>query len=126
MITLTDKNRFNALQNGEVDVVFFHTTKTATRSSAVGADFLPISFYDGTGVLVKKADEIKHIKDLDGGTICTTQGSTTEAVWADYIKGHHCKPTTQVLTYQDLNTMFAPTHRGRPHPQTHTQTPHVR
>src|SRR3546814_775938 len=113
MITLTDKNRFNALQNGEVDVVFFHTTKTATRSSAVGADFLPISFYDGTGVLVKKADEIKHIKDLDGGTICTTQGSTTEAVWADYIKGHHWQPTTQVLTYQDLNKLFAALNSGR-------------
>ncbi|TCT08671.1 transporter substrate-binding domain-containing protein [Paralcaligenes ureilyticus] len=113
MIALTDKNRFNALQNGEVDVVFFHTTVTATRATAVGADFLPVNFYDGTGVLVKKADKIAHIADLNGGTICTTQGSTTEAVWADYIKSHKWEKTTQVLTYQDLDKLFAALNGGR-------------
>jgi general L-amino acid transport system substrate-binding protein len=113
MITLTDKNRFNALQNGEVDVVFFHTTITATRASVVGADFLPVNFYDGTGVLVKKADKIAHIADLNGGTICTTQGSTTEAEWADYIKEHKWDPHTQVLTYQDLDKLFAALNSGR-------------
>ncbi|WP_353146918.1 transporter substrate-binding domain-containing protein [Pollutimonas bauzanensis] len=113
MVALTDKSRFNALQNGEVDVVFFHTTVTATRASVVGAAFLPVNFYDGTGVLVKKADKIGAIADLDGGTICTTQGSTTEAVWADYIKGHKWQPTTQVLTYQDLDKLFAALNSGR-------------
>jgi general L-amino acid transport system substrate-binding protein len=113
MITLTDKNRFNALQNGEVDVVFFHTTVTATRASVVGADFLPVNFYDGTGVLVKKADKIAHISDLNGGTICTTQGSTTEAEWADYIKEHKWDSHTQVLTYQDLDKLFAALNSGR-------------
>ncbi|NYT61004.1 amino acid ABC transporter substrate-binding protein [Alcaligenaceae bacterium] len=113
MVALTDKNRFNALQNGEVDVVFFHTTITATRATVVGAAFLPVNFYDGTGVLVKKADKIKSISDLDGGTICTTQGSTTEAVWADYIKSHKWQSTTQVLTYQDLDKLFAALNSGR-------------
>lgn len=113
MVALTDKNRFNALQNGEVDVVFFHTTITATRATVVGAAFLPVNFYDGTGVLVKKADKIGKIDDLNGGTICTTQGSTTEAVWADYIKGHKWDPATQVLTYQDLDKLFAALNTGR-------------
>ena len=113
MIALTDKNRFNALQNGEVDVVFFHTTVTATRSTVVGASYLPVNFYDGTGVLVKKADKISSIDDLNGGTICTTQGSTTEAVWADYIKGHKWDSKTQVLTYQDLDKLFAALNSGR-------------
>ncbi|MBV2181878.1 MAG: transporter substrate-binding domain-containing protein [Castellaniella sp.] len=113
ILTLTDKNRFNAVQNGEADVVFFHTTVTTTRATAVGAAFLPVSFYDGTGVLVKKADQIKSINDLNGGTICTTQGSTTEAVWADYIKGHKWDPKTQVLTYQDLDKLFAALNSGR-------------
>ena len=113
MVALTDKNRFNALQNGEVDVVFFHTTITATRASVVGAAFLPVNFYDGTGVLVKKADKIGSIADLNGGTICTTQGSTTEAVWADYIKGNKWDAATQVLTYQDLDKLFAALNTGR-------------
>ncbi|MEO6959386.1 MAG: transporter substrate-binding domain-containing protein [Burkholderiaceae bacterium] len=112
-VVLTDKTRFNALQNGEVDVLFFHTTITPTRASSVGADFLPINFYDGAGVLVKAADKFQHINELDGGTICTTQGSTTEAVWADYIKGHNWKKTTKVLTYSDLDKLFAALSSGR-------------
>src|SRR3546814_3990819 len=32
---------------------------------------------------------------------------------ADYIKGHHWQPTTQVLTYQDLNKLFAALNSGR-------------
>lgn len=112
-VIVTDKNRFNAVQNGEVDVVFAHTTVTATRTSAVGADFLPINFYDGAGALVKTADQFQHINDLNGGTICTTQGSTTETVWADYIKANNWKTTTQVLTYADLDKLFAALNSGR-------------
>jgi general L-amino acid transport system substrate-binding protein len=112
-VILTDKNRFNAIQTGEVDVVFFHTTITTTRDSAVGVDFLPVNFYDGTGVLVKKSLGIQHVAGLNGATICTTQGSTTEAEWSDYIKAHNWKSSTKLLTYQDLDKLFAALMSGR-------------
>ena len=111
-VILTDKNRFNAIQTGEVDVVFFHTTITTTRDSAVGVDFLPVNFYDGTGVMVKKSLGVSHVSGLNGATICTTQGSTTEAEWSDYIQSHHWKGS-KVLTYQDLDKLFSALMSGR-------------
>lgn len=112
-VILTDKNRFNAIQTGEVDVVFFHATITETRDSAVGVDFLPINFYDGTGVLVKKSLGVDHVSDLDGATICTTQGSSTETQWQTYIKAHDWSDSTKVLTYRDLNSLFNALMSGR-------------
>jgi general L-amino acid transport system substrate-binding protein len=112
-VIVTDKSRFNALQTGQADVVFAHTTVTATRESAVGVTFLPITFYDGTGVLVKKSLGVAHISDLDGATICTTQGSATEVMWSAYIKAHNWKPSTKVLTYQDTDKLFAAFDTGR-------------
>ena len=112
-VILTDKNRFNAIQTGEVDVVFFHTTITLTRSSTVGADFLPVNFYDGTGVMVKRSLGVKHVSGLNGATICTTQGSSTQKQWSNYINAHHWNKSTKVLTYRDLSKLFDALKSGR-------------
>jgi general L-amino acid transport system substrate-binding protein len=54
-VPLDARVRFQAVQNGEVDVAFRNTTVTANRDGALGVDFLPVTFYDGQGVMVKKA-----------------------------------------------------------------------
>lgn len=112
-VVVTDKSRFNALRTGQADVVFAHTTETPTRESAVGVAFLPVTFYDGTGLLVKSSLKAKHVGDLNGATICTTQGSGTEVMWAGYLKAHNWKPSTKVLTYQDTDKLFAALNSGR-------------
>jgi general L-amino acid transport system substrate-binding protein len=112
-VIVTDKSRFNALRTGQVDVVFAHSTMTTTRESAVGVTFLPVNFYDGTGLLVKTTLGAKHASDLNGATICTTQGSGTEVMWANYIKAHSWKSSTKVLTYQDTDKLFAALNSGR-------------
>ncbi|MEM5343400.1 transporter substrate-binding domain-containing protein [Paraburkholderia azotifigens] len=112
-VIVTDKSRFNALRTGQADVVFAHTTVNATRASAVGVTFLPATFFDGNGILVKSSLKAKHIGDLNGATICTTQGSGTEVLWAGYIKAHNWKPSTKVLTYQDTDKLFAALTSGR-------------
>lgn len=77
-VVVTDKSRFNAVQTNQVDVVFAHTTVKPGRESAITVDFLPIYFYDGNGVMVK-GDKIKSVKELNGATICTTQGLSHRA-----------------------------------------------
>lgn len=111
-VTVTDKSRFNAVQTNQVDVVFAHTTVKPGRESAITVDFLPIYFYDGNGVMVK-GSKIRSVKDLDGATICTTQGSATEQTLAGYIKAQNWKPTTKVLTYENLEKLFAAMESGR-------------
>jgi len=111
-VNVTDKSRFNAVQTNQVDVVFAHTTVKPARESAITVDFLPIYFYDGNGVMVKGA-KIKSVKELKGGTLCTTQGSATEQTLSTYIKAQGWGSTTKVLTYENLEKLFAAMDSGR-------------
>ena len=111
-VVVTDKSRFNAVQTNQVDVVFAHTTVKPGRESAITIDFLPIYFYDGNGVMVK-GTKIKSVKDLNGATICTTQGSATEQTLAGYIKAQGWSASTKVLTYENLEKLFAAMESGR-------------
>ena len=51
---LTAKERFTALQSGEVDVLSRNTTWTSNRDSAQGLNFAGVTYYDGQGFLVNK------------------------------------------------------------------------
>jgi len=113
-VTVTDKSRFNAVQTGQVDVVFAHTTFKAVRESAITVDFLPLYFYDGTGVMVK-GNQIKSVSQLNGATLCTTQGSATEQTLATYIKAQGFSSQTKVLTYENQEKLFAAIEAGRCH-----------
>ena len=111
-VVVTDKSRFNALQTGQADVVFAHTTVKPVRESAVGIDFLPINFYDGTGLMVKTSANVKSVDELAGATICTTQGSGTESTLAGVIKARKLK-NVKVLTFENLEKLFAALESGR-------------
>ncbi|MEC8484116.1 MAG: transporter substrate-binding domain-containing protein, partial [Pseudomonadota bacterium] len=44
---LSAKERFTALQSGEIDVLSRNTTWTYTRDTSLGLDFTTTNFYDG-------------------------------------------------------------------------------
>ena len=54
-VPLTAKERFTALQSGEVDVLSRNTTWTMTRDTALGLNFAGVNYYDGQGFMVKKS-----------------------------------------------------------------------
>ena len=81
---LTAAERFTAVQTGEVDVLFRNSTYTLQRDgSNVGMEFMPITFYDGQGMMVRRALNAETLEDLDGATICVQSGTTTELNLAD-------------------------------------------
>jgi len=110
-VTVTDKSRFTALQTGQVDVVFAHTTVKPARESAITIDFLPITFWDGTGAMVKTASKVTKLDDLEGANLCTTQGSGTEATIANMLKAKGW--SNQVLTYENLEKLYGALGSGR-------------
>lgn len=79
----TAKERFTKLQAGEGDVIIRNTTWTMSRDTDLGANFGPTTFYDGQGIMVRKADGIESLSDLDGASICVQTGTTTELNLAD-------------------------------------------
>ena len=95
-VPLTAKDRFAAIQAGQVDVLARTTTWTLSRDTANGLDFRAVDFYDGQGFLVRADSGLKSASELDGASICLTQGSTAELNTSDYFraKGMKYKPVT--------------------------------
>jgi general L-amino acid transport system substrate-binding protein len=82
----TANERFPVLQSGEVDVLIRNTTWTISRDTSLGFDFSPTTFYDGQGMMVRKASGITSLEGLAGGTICVQSGTTTEKNLADVFR----------------------------------------
>ncbi len=93
-VPLNAKERFTALQSGEVDVLSRNTTWTLQRDAALGLNFVGTTYYDGQGFMVKKDLGIKSATELDGASVCVQSGTTTELNLADYfrVKGMNYKP----------------------------------
>jgi general L-amino acid transport system substrate-binding protein len=85
-VPTTAKERFTALQSGEIDVLSRNTTWTLARDSSLGLSFVGANYYDGQGLMVKKALNVKSAKELDGATVCVQTGTTTELNLADYFR----------------------------------------
>ncbi|MEX2642630.1 MAG: amino acid ABC transporter substrate-binding protein [Acetobacterales bacterium] len=77
-IPLSSVQRFPALQSGEVDILSRTTTINLTRDAALGFNFSPVTFYTGTGFMVRKDLNVTKVDEMDGATICVLPGSTTE------------------------------------------------
>lgn len=77
-VPLTANERFTALQTGQVDVLLRNTTWTTQRDGEFGIDFGPTTYYDGQGLQVKAELGVSSIAELDGASICTLTGTTTE------------------------------------------------
>ncbi|MED5500324.1 MAG: amino acid ABC transporter substrate-binding protein [Pseudomonadota bacterium] len=86
---LTAKERFTALQSGEVDVLSRNTTWTAMRDNALGLNFTGVTFYDGQAFMVSKDLGVSSLKELNGATICIQSGTTHELNIADYFPANN-------------------------------------
>lgn len=82
-VAATASNRFTILGAGEADVLVRNTTNTLTRDSDLAGNFAPTTFYDGQGIMVRHADGISSLEDLNGGSVCVATGTTTELNLAD-------------------------------------------
>jgi general L-amino acid transport system substrate-binding protein len=88
---LTAKERFTALQSGEIDILSRNTTWTLTRDASLGLNFAGTNYYDGQGFLVSKSLGVDNAEQLDGATICIQAGTTTELNLADYFRAKGMK-----------------------------------
>jgi general L-amino acid transport system substrate-binding protein len=85
---LTAKERFTALQSGEVDILSRNTTWTMSRDTSLGLNFVGVNYYDGQGFMVKKSLGVKSAKELKGASVCVQTGTTTELNLADFFRAN--------------------------------------
>jgi len=102
---LNAKERFTALQSGEVDMLARNTTWTATRDTSLGLTFTGVNYYDGQGFLISKKLGVNSAKELDGATVCIQAGTTTELNLTDYFKANKMeyKPITYDTSAQTID-----------------------
>jgi general L-amino acid transport system substrate-binding protein len=100
-VPLSAKDRFTALQSGEVDVLARNTTWTSSRDTSLGLNFTAVNYYDGQGFLVRKSLKINSALELNDAAVCVQQGTTTELNLADYFRANKMKLKT--VTFATAN-----------------------
>ena len=90
-VPLSSKDRFTALQSGAIDVLSRNSTWTSSRDTSLGLNFAAVNYYDGQGFMVRKALKVNSALELNGASVCTQTGTTTELNLADYFRANNMK-----------------------------------
>lgn len=108
---LNAKERFIALQSGEIDVLSRNTTWTLGRDTANKLEFAPVVFYDTQGIMVRQNSGLNSLKAFQGKAICLSTGTTHEQNLSDQMRklGAQYKP----VVFEDVNAMFSAYTQGR-------------
>jgi general L-amino acid transport system substrate-binding protein len=85
-VPLNAKERFTALQSGEVDILSRNTTWTMSRDTSLGLNFTGVLYYDGQAFMARRALRLKTAADLAKASICVQSGTTNELNLADYFE----------------------------------------
>ncbi len=110
-VPLSAKDRFTALQSGEVDVLARNTTWTSSRDTSLGLNFTGVNYYDGQGFMVRKSLKVNSALELNGASVCVQQGTTTELNLADYFRAHNMQLKT--VTFATANEAVKAYDSGR-------------
>jgi general L-amino acid transport system substrate-binding protein len=67
-----------------------NTTWTLSRDAAYG-NFAGVTYYDGQGFMVRKSLKVNSALELNGASVCTQTGTTTELNLADFFRANNMK-----------------------------------
>lgn len=110
-VPLTSKDRFTALQAGEVDLLVNNTTWSMSRDTALGLQFMAVNFYDGQGFMVRKTLGVQTAFDLKDASVCVVTGTTTELNLADFFRVNNLK--YEPVVFVDANEALKAYDGGR-------------
>lgn len=108
---LSAKERFTALQSGDIDILSRNTTWTMSRDTQLGIAFSVVNYYDGQGFMVRKEMNINSALQLSGASVCVNTGTTTELNLADYFKANNMK--YELVAFEKSDEVVAAYDAGR-------------
>ncbi|MEL6203393.1 MAG: amino acid ABC transporter substrate-binding protein [Pseudomonadota bacterium] len=108
---LSAKERFTALQSGEIDVLSRNTTWTMSRDTQLGLNFAGVNYYDGQGFMIRTDMDINSALELSGASICTNTGTTTELNVADYFRANNME--YELVAFEKADEVVAAYDAGR-------------
>ncbi|MFK8034250.1 MAG: amino acid ABC transporter substrate-binding protein [Hyphomicrobiales bacterium] len=108
---LSAKERFTALQSGEIDILSRNTTWTMTRDASLGLNFSTVTYYDGQGFMVRSDMDIDSALKLSGASVCTNTGTTTELNVTDYFRANNME--FEIVAFEKADEVVAAYDAGR-------------
>lgn len=100
-VPLTAEERFPALRDGRIDVLWRNTSWTMTRDAGDGFVFAGINYYDGQGFLVRRSLNLASAAELNGARVCVQAGSTSQQNADDYFRARGINYTPVVLKTEE-------------------------
>ena len=85
-VPLSATDRFAALNDGRIDVLWRNSSWTMSRDAGEGFVFAGINYYDGQGFLVRRSLNLNSATELNGARVCVQSGSTSQVNAADYFR----------------------------------------
>ena len=140
-VVVDGRTRFEFLIDGTIDVLSAATTYTFTRNVEKKLEFLPTTYYDGQGFIVRKTLGVSSAKQLDGAKICFSGSGTAKDNIKDFFKFHGLsyvpvevpedkKPKDLYIQgecdmYGTDRSGLASHRNGFPHPERHVILPEI-
>jgi general L-amino acid transport system substrate-binding protein len=90
-VPLDAKERFTELGKRRVDVLARNSTWTMSRETEYYLHFAGVSYYDGQGFMVPRANNKNSALELDGGKVCVQGETTTVLNLGDYFRANNMK-----------------------------------
>lgn len=100
-VPLTASERFDALRDGRIDVLWRNTSWTMARDAGEGLEFAGVNYYDGQGFMVRRSLSLTSATELIGARVCVQAGSTTELNLADFFRARSLRYEPVVLPSED-------------------------
>jgi general L-amino acid transport system substrate-binding protein len=87
-VPLSAGKRFDALREGEVDLLSRNSTWTLEREAGLHLAFAGITYHDGQSFMVIGDLNVSSALELDGATICVESGTTSQLNLADFFRAN--------------------------------------
>jgi general L-amino acid transport system substrate-binding protein len=82
-----------------------------SRDTQLSLDFPAVNYFDGQGFMIRKSAGVASAKELNGASVCTQQGTTTELNLADFFRANNLK--YEVVAFATADETFKAYDSGR-------------
>ncbi|MEM1286746.1 MAG: amino acid ABC transporter substrate-binding protein [Pseudomonadota bacterium] len=102
---LSANDRFQALADGDIDILSRNSTWTIGREAGLSISFVGVTYYDGQAFMVPQDMGITSALELSNATICANAGTTTVLNVADFFDSRSMP--FEMITFDDVADVVA-------------------
>ena len=103
--SLPASQRFDSLNDGEIDILSRNSTWTMAREAGLGVSFVGVNYYDGQAFMVRQAMGITSALELSNATICANAGTTTVLNVNDFFEQRGM--AFELVTFENVEEVVA-------------------